>query len=822
MLIVVLCAAFAGYGCAESGSTQVVVLMDTDYAVPSEVDRIRARVSKVVDDGTTTNEVETWSKEFALSSGAASGEEVYGLPSTFGVLPADGDVDREIVVELEALDAQSGRPLASRRARTGFIAGETRLLRLAIYRACQDVLCGFGETCSCAGEVSCAVPACIDELVPPDELETIVDPRVLPPDAGIPIPDAGVPPDDGGVPDGGPPIDGGMNDGGVEPDGGMPDGGINCDPPLQLCGIDCVDTTADPRYCGDCETECASGWVCEGGRCVDPGDCRINDTGCTGFSYCDETTGECLPGCIDSVQCEGENEVCDAELHECVCSPGFEACEAGCIDTQRDPSFCGNCFTACPTGFVCDAGSCIDPGDCRTNGVGCTGFTYCDVGSGECLRGCELDEQCPEPNEVCDLDTHECVCEAGFHSCGTTCVSSSSVDTCGTRCTPCTAPDNGIATCEAELCGFICDVDFEPCDQACCPTSCPPDQTLYAQRCAAVHLDTADDQGNRGEYTSIALDALGRPRIAYYEKSGRNLVYTEQVADASWQSESPDGPDNVGKHASLAIDSAGLARIAYFDESDKSLLLATQLANGSWRIDTVDGDDEVGEYTSLALDANQVPHISYYDKSNKALKYATLLGSVWISETVDGDADIDVGKHTSITVGADGRVHISYYEETGKNLRYAAQLSAGGSWTIDIVDESGDVGEYTSIALHPSGRIGISYYDQDNKDLRYAAQTGGSEWSTEAIESAQDVGKHSSLAFDASGRARVSYYGETNKDLRYAVGRIGVGWSVSAVDVEGDAGEYTSIAVDELGRSHISYYDSTDASLGYALIAAPQ
>ena len=259
--------------------------MDTDYEVPAVVDRIRARVFKLVEGETAPKEVETWSSVFALSE-AETEPNVYTLPATFGVLAAEGDIDREIVVELEALAPGGDSPLVSRRVRTGFVPGETRLLRIVLYKACEDVQCASGQSCSCAGEISCVAPACIDETVPPANLEMIDDPRALPPDAGIPVPDGGVP------------------DGGVDPDSGVPDGGgINCGPPLTLCGLDCVNTDADPRYCGDCDIECASGSVCELGKCVDPGDCRNDPSSCSGFSYCDESTGDCVAGCTETSQC---------------------------------------------------------------------------------------------------------------------------------------------------------------------------------------------------------------------------------------------------------------------------------------------------------------------------------------------------------------------------------------------------------------------------------------------------------------------------------------------------------------------------------------
>ena len=71
--------------CNEDPGTQVVVLMDTDYLVPTDVDRIQARVLKVSEDG--VGETETWSQVFLLSSGEEPGPGLYSLPASFGVVP---------------------------------------------------------------------------------------------------------------------------------------------------------------------------------------------------------------------------------------------------------------------------------------------------------------------------------------------------------------------------------------------------------------------------------------------------------------------------------------------------------------------------------------------------------------------------------------------------------------------------------------------------------------------------------------------------------------------------------------------------------------
>ena len=789
--------------------------MDTDYSVPNEVDRIRARVSKVMETDAGSEEVQTWLGVFSLSNDPASEPGTYGLPATFGILADDSDLDREIVIELEALASGSDQALVSRRVKTGFVHGEERLVRILLYRACAGVQCSVGETCGCAGAMSCVAPTCIDETVPPEDLESIDDPGALPPDAGIPILDASVP--DGSVPDGSIPPD----DAGTEPDAAVPDGGgITCGAPLTICGLECVNTQADPRYCGDCDTSCPTGYICDLGTCINPGDCRTNGTGCSGFSYCDETTGECLPGCTESGQCTVDNQVCDLGTHTCVCEPGFEICDAGCVDTQSDPAFCGNCITSCPSGDVCQLGVCVDLGDCRTNGVGCTGFTYCDAATGDCLRGCADSSQCTGENEACDTLTHECVCAAGFHLCGVACVSDLDVNSCGTSCTPCPAPPNASPSCVLGVCDFVCADTYERCDLMCCPTSCPPGQVLYNRACAQVHVQVADDQGTRGEHTSLALDASDLAHIGHYATSGRDLVYTAQQANASWVSEIPDGPDDVGQYTSIAFDPAGVLHVAYRDSSDKDLLLATRQSGGAWSVEVVDGKDDVGEHTSIAFDASGAAHISYYDKGNRDLKYATRpSGGTWTVQTVD--AASDVGQYTSLALGLSGAVHISYYDASGRDLKYATQPS-GGTWTTQTVASNGDVGKYTSLAIDAAGVAHVSYYGESAKDLLYATEIAPGSWTTETIESQGDVGKHTSLAMDVAGAARLSYYDEGARDLKYAMQLPTKSWAVQVVDSVGDVGTYTSIAVDSLGHAHISYYDASASDLKYALIAAPE
>jgi hypothetical protein len=920
--------------------------MDTDYPVPSEVDRIRARVGKIVETQSGLEERETWVRVFAVSNDEPAPANTVPLPSTFAVVPDDADLDKEIVVELEALAAGSGEVLVSRRLKTGFVRGEARLARMLIHRACEGVFCADGDTCGCPGATSCATPSCVDEAVNPAALESIDDPGVLPPNSEFP---------GGGGTGGGLPSDGGV------PDGGPSDGGVECEPPLTLCNeecvdtqtdvrycggcsngcpsgftcelgvcadlgdcrrndtvctgftycdestgtcvrgclddeqcvrnqevcelethecvcsggfercaFDCVDTLSDPRFCGGCETSCAAGEVCEVGICTDLGDCRTNGIGCTGFTYCDEATGDCLRGCDDSVQCTGKNQTCDTNLHECVCAPGFHDCQgvcvsdrdvntcgtscvpcpspsggipicllgncdflcsgeltkcgSSCVDTETDARYCGSCRISCPEGEVCEGGVCFDPGDCRVNGVGCSGFTYCDSVTGACLPGCDSNTQCAGANEICNTTTHDCECVTGFHPCGGVCVSDLDPSACGAACVQCLAPPNSAPRCFLGVCEFICDDGFERCDDRCCPTSCPPGEVLFEQACAGVHVRTVDNGGDVGEYASIGLDAAGQPHIAYYAASGSSLRYSVLVAGSPWALEIPDSADAVGQHASIALDAVGRPHIAYYDATNDDLLFARRDDNGIWTLEVVYEQGKVGQFASLAFDSSDRPHIAFYNDSTKSLMLATqLAGGSWFVQTVAGGGDDngDVGRFASLAFDSSDMPYIAFYDDDGKNLMLAIQEPLG-AWDVQTVDDQGDVGQFASLALDRNGIPHISYYDADNKDLRFATELATGAWTVQTIDAQDDVGSYTSIAVGASGAVHISYFDETGVDLKHAVRKPGQSWTTATIDSGADVGLYTSIAVDMDGNAHIAYRDKSSKSLKYAIVAAPE
>lgn len=185
-----------------------------------------------------------------------------------------------------------------------------------------------------------------------------------------------------------------------------------------------------------------------------------------------------------------------------MCSVG-EMCGDSCVDTQSDIAHCGMCGNTCDEGSPCVQGVCEEQvSDCRQEA--CQGFFYCDLANGNCLEGCDRDDQCQD-NATCDVFAHACTCEENFHECASQCVDSTSPQHCGDRCEPCATPANGSATCEANgSCGIVCDAGFHACGDQCVADN---DVNHCGNRCNACPTDPRGEAlCNASNQCEIACD----------------------------------------------------------------------------------------------------------------------------------------------------------------------------------------------------------------------------------------------------------------------------------------------------------------------------
>ncbi|MEW5867828.1 MAG: hypothetical protein AB1894_01020 [Chloroflexota bacterium] len=186
--------------------------------------------------------------------------------------------------------------------------------------------------------------------------------------------------------------------------------------------------------------------------------------------------------------------------------------------------------------------------------------------------------------------------------------------------------------------------------------------------------------GDKGKFTSLALNAFDKPYISYYEDTNEwiKLAYLSPIdAWVKMHIDSVGDPDDdfpvVEAYTSIDMDSLDNPHIAYYNETNGDLMYA--YFNGvAWVVEPpVDSVGDVGKYASLAINpVTDERHICYYDATNDDLKYAYWDGG-WSTFTLDAVGD--VGMFCSIDLDGLGRPAISYYDASMGDLKFIASYT---------------------------------------------------------------------------------------------------------------------------------------------------
>jgi len=333
-------------------------------------------------------------------------------------------------------------------------------------------------------------------------------------------------------------------------------------------------------------------------------------------------------------------------------------------------------------------------------------------------------------------------------------------------------------------------------------------------------IETVDDAGNVGQYTSLALNAVDYPRISYYDVTNSALNVARHNG-GMWQIDSVEGAGSAysyGEYSSLALDSVDHMHVSYYGAHDNSLRYA--IGDGKdWTVWSADSNG--GQFSSIVLDDDDLPHVSHYDPVHQHLVYAYHDGLIWHREVVD-DAG-DVGRYSSLGLTPAGYPRISYYDATDGDLMFATP--GKGGWFTERVDgESADVGVGSSLQFDGKGHPHISYVDATNQNLKYARHDGKG-WLIDTVEGKDvDIVGYTSMVVEGD-RPHIAY---TVRDtvvppsyrLKYATSSAG-SWSKQTVESVGSTGLYPSLALDSGSWPHISYYDAGERRLRYAVGRAP-
>jgi hypothetical protein len=140
------------------------------------------------------------------------------------------------------------------------------------------------------------------------------------------------------------------------------------------------------------------------------------------------------------------------------------------------------------------------------------------------------------------------------------------------------------------------------------------------------NLERAVSKGDAGKFSSLAFDAQGRPHVSFLQqesptsgavryavRDGKKWV----VEDVGTLGDLVLGMTGARRNTSLALDAVGVPHIAF---SDRSGLRYAVRSQSGWDVQDVvtAGERPLGQLVDLALDETGTPHLAFYEVAGES------------------------------------------------------------------------------------------------------------------------------------------------------------------------------------------------------------
>jgi hypothetical protein len=316
--------------------------------------------------------------------------------------------------------------------------------------------------------------------------------------------------------------------------------------------------------------------------------------------------------------------------------------------------------------------------------------------------------------------------------------------------------------------------------------------------------------GKTGTFNGIAYDASNNLHFVWFDYDTVQLSYSRRNAGGSTWSpiQVIDNSPDVGAFVSLAVNAQGRPAVAYYDPRNADLKFA-QFNGTNWDVAVADSRFTTGYYPSLKFNGN-TPAITYYSKTGGNLKFATRNGTGWTSVVVDGNGDVGRSSSLALHPGT-GNWSVAYDNGTDGMFRYA-QRNSKGAWAITNVTDTEKGGGFTSLSFDAGNQPGFSFYDARNADLKFARRGANNVWSTVVVAAKNSQGLYTSMFFE--GMQPVIYYFNRTTDAAMSTRRVGNKWVFENAAAGG--GRFLSLAVDKDGFETFAWQETASGDIKIA------